>query len=160
MTSEAMRRWLAQPPEVRSITVSGQDIARFALAVGASDPAHFDSDVARSRGYADVIAPTLYYVALRTNVFNLVPSAELHDEGTPRRDIPPLVFTQAMAGGTQAQLFRPFVAGERVRCSRQATSMSAKTGRSGPLTFIDFRFEYVDSGSGPIAIERFTRVFR
>jgi len=158
--TEVVERWLARPPDVRTVRVAPQDIARFALAIGATDPAHFDAIAARSRGFADVVAPPLFYVALRTGVFNLVSPDELHGEGTPLRDVPPIPFTQAMAGETRAGLFRPFVGGDMVTCSRRLTSMTEKSGRSGKLTFIEFEYRYADSEGKAIATENFTRMFR
>lgn len=160
MQTQAMDQWMARPPDVATVYVGSQDIARFALAIGATDRAHFDAAVARSRGFPDVVAPALFYVSLRTGVFNLVPPEELHAEGTPARDIPPIPFTQAMAGETRADLHRPFVAGDLVTCSRRATAATEKVGRSGKLTFIEFEFHYADSDAAPIATEYFTRIFR
>ncbi|HEV7207558.1 MAG TPA: MaoC family dehydratase N-terminal domain-containing protein [Mycobacteriales bacterium] len=160
MPTQAMDRWMARPPDVCTVYVGPQDIARFALAIGATDQAHFDAAVARSRGFADVVAPALFYVSLRTGVFNLVPPEDLHAEGTPLRDVPPIPFTQAMAGETHAELYRPFVAGDLVTCSRHPKSVSEKIGRSGKLTFVQFEYQYTGSDSRPIATENFTRIFR
>jgi hydroxyacyl-ACP dehydratase HTD2-like protein with hotdog domain len=99
-------------------------------------------------------------VSLRTSVFNLVPADQLHDEGTPLRDIPPLVFSQAMAGESAAELYRPFVAGDDVTCSRAVEAVSTKQGRSGALTFVRFRYRYTGADDQPIAVEDFTRIFR
>lgn len=157
---EALATWAGQPPLVRTVVIGRQDIARFAVAAGATDAAHVDPVVARSRGFPDVVAPPLFYVALRTGVFNLVPQDELHEEGTPLRDIPPIAFRQAMAGETVAELFRPFVAGDVVTCTRRVESTARKEGRSGPLTFITFEYRYVDTDDVSIAVEHFTRIFR
>jgi acyl dehydratase len=52
------RTYPATPP----YAVGREKIREFAEAVGASDPAHVDADVARGRGYADVIAPPTFAV--------------------------------------------------------------------------------------------------
>lgn len=160
MTDEALTAWAEQSALVRTVVIGRQDVARFAIAVGATDAVHVDPMVARARGYADVVAPPLFYTALRTGVFNLVPQDALHDEGTPLRDIPPITFRQAMAGETAAELFRPFVAGDVVTCTRRVESTTRKEGRSGPLTFITFEYRYADADDIPFAVEHFTRIFR
>jgi acyl dehydratase len=44
--------------------VSAAKIREFAEAVGATDPAHVDREVARARGYDDVIAPPTFAVLI------------------------------------------------------------------------------------------------
>jgi acyl dehydratase len=155
-----LQAWVDAPPLVAQVRIDRKDIVRFAFATGETDPIHVDVDAARAAGYADVVAPPLFYVTLRTGVFNLVPADELHAEGTPLRDIPPLSFTQAMAGETTAELHRPFVAGDDVTCSRRVASTFTKQGRSGTLTFLRFEYRYADVDDRPFAVEQFTRIFR
>lgn len=160
MTTDAVQRWLSQEPTSTVVTVSSQDIARFAIAIGASDPVHFDSASAQARGYTDVAAPDTFYIALRTGALNLVPQDHLHEEGTALADIPPIEYQTAMAGQTRVSLHRRFVAGERVRVTCTREKVTEKQGRSGALTFIDFRYDYVTESGEPIATEYFTRIFR
>jgi acyl dehydratase len=155
-----MQAWVDAPPLVAQVRVDRKDVVRFAIATGETSPIHFEPGAARAAGFADVVAPPLFYVPLRTSVFNLVPAGELHAEGTPLRDIPPLSFTQAMAGETTAELHRPFVAGDDVTCSRRVESTYAKEGRSGTLVFIRFEYRYADAGDQPFVVEHFTRIFR
>ena len=157
---QELQAWVDAPPLEAQVRIDRKDIVRFAFATGETDPIHFDADAARAAGHADVVAPPLFYVTLRTGVFNQVPAGELHAEGTPLREIPPLTFTQAMAGETAAELHRPFVAGDDVRCSRRVESTFTKQGRSGPLTFLRFEYRYADAEDRPIAVEHFTRIFR
>lgn len=160
MVGEDLKAWADHPPLTRTIRIDRKDIVRFAVAVGATDEIHHDAEAARRRGYADVVAPPLFYVSLRTGVFGLVPQDELHEEGTPLRDIPPVDFTQAMAGETTTELFKPFVAGDVVSCTRRVESAYEKDGRSGALTFVRFEYRYTDPDGRPFAVEHFTRVFR
>jgi acyl dehydratase len=160
MTTSALQDWLAEQPAVVTVLVSAQDIARFAIAVGASDPVHFDADQARARGYPGVVAPDLFYLCLRTGAFNLVPQDSLHEEGTSLAGIPPIGYQAAMAGETKVTLYRRFTAGEQVRVSCQRERASQKQGRSGPLTFVEFRYDYATPAGELIATEHFTRIFR
>jgi len=51
-------------PPTEPYRVSAAKIREFAEAVGGTDPVHVDADVARSRGYADVIAPPTFAVLI------------------------------------------------------------------------------------------------
>ncbi|MBB2986887.1 FAS1-like dehydratase domain-containing protein [Terracoccus luteus] len=51
-------------PPTSTYTVSAAKIREFAEAVGSTDPVHTDAEVARSRGYADVIAPPTFAVLI------------------------------------------------------------------------------------------------
>lgn len=158
--SDELQAWVDASPLVLHVHLDRKDIVRFAMATGETNPIHFEPSAAREAGFPDVVAPPLFYVSLRTSVFNLVPADQLHEEGTPLRDIPPLSFTQAMAGETTAELYRPFVAGDDVTCHRVIDSVSTKQGRSGALTFIRYRYRYTGTDDEPIAVENFTRIFR
>jgi acyl dehydratase len=160
MSDEVMRDWAAGPPLELQVRIDRKDVIRFAVATGATEGIHTDPQVARDRGFADVVAPPLFYISLRTGVFNLVPQHELHEEGTPLRDLPPIDFTQAMAGETTAELCKPFVAGDLVTCRRRVKSTSEKVGRSGKLTFVNFEYRYADPDDDPFVVEHFTRIFR
>jgi len=160
MLTSALQDWLAQEPASVMVPVSSQDIARFAIAIGASDPVHFDADSARAQGYPDVVAPDLFYLCLRTGAFNLVPQDSLHDEGTSLRDIPPIEYQTAMAGETKVTLYRRFVAGEPVLVTCRRERAIRKEGRSGPLTLVEFRYDYATEAGQLIATENFTRIFR
>lgn len=156
----ALEEWAGSLRLALEHHVDRKDIVRFAVATGNTDPLHHDPAAARAAGYADVVAPPMFYVSLRTAVFNLVPLGELHPEGTPLRDAPPIDFTQAMAGEAVAELTRPFVAGDEVRCGRRVEGIERKTGRSGQLTFVRFEYRYDDPEGAPFAVEHFTRIFR
>lgn len=160
MPAPALREWLSEAPKSVIVPVSSRDIAKFAIATGATDPAHFDADVARERGYPDVAAPDLFYLSLRTGSFNVVPQRHLHEEGTSAADIPPIEYQTAMAGETEVTLHRPFIAGEQVRVTCTREEATTKQGRSGVLTFIKFRYEYTTVAGDPIVTEQFTRIFR
>ena len=51
-------------PPTEPYRVSAAKIREFAEAVGSTDPVHVDAEVARSRGYADVIAPPTFAVLI------------------------------------------------------------------------------------------------
>jgi acyl dehydratase len=52
--------------------VGRQKIAEFADAIGAADPVHRDAEAARAAGYADVIAPPTFAIALTLSAAGVV----------------------------------------------------------------------------------------
>jgi len=158
--TDKMQEWAARAPDVRDVRVDRKDIQRFAIATRASDPIHHDPEYARALGHRDVVAPLLFFVSLRTGVYNQVPQDALHEEGTPLADVPPMEFSQAMAGETDADLHKPFVGGDLVTCSRRVTGLSEKMGSRGLITFAQFEYTYSDSDGDPFVVERFTRLFQ
>lgn len=154
-----MTSWAARPPEIRDVHIDRKDIQRFAIATRASDPIHHDPEYARRLGHRDVVAPLMFFVSLRTGAYNQVPQSELHVEGTPLADIPPIDFTNAMAGETDADIHKPFVAGDDVRCSRRIVGLDEKEGRRGTMTLARFEYLYSDRDGEPFVVERFTRLF-
>lgn len=159
MVNEMMTAWAQRPPEIRDVRVDRKDIQRFAIATRATDPIHHDPQFARSQGYRDVVAPMMFFVSLRTGAYNQVPQAELHLEGTPLADIPPIEFTNAMAGETDADIHKQFIAGDQVRCSRRIVGLEEKEGRRGTMTLARFEYLYSDTDGDPFVVERFTRLF-
>jgi hydroxyacyl-ACP dehydratase HTD2-like protein with hotdog domain len=159
-TTNALRQWLTEEPASALVTVTAQDIARYAIAIGASDPLHFDRATGQAKGHAGVLAPDTFYLSLRTSAFSLVPTERLHDEGTPLAGIPPISYQSAMAGETKVMLRRRFVADELVQVSCTRVGVARKQGRSGALTFVEYRYDYATPGGDAIATEHFTRIFR
>ena len=159
MVNDAMLRWADQPPEVRHVHIDRKDVQRFAIATRATDPIHHDPEYAVTQGYRDVVAPLMFFVSLRTGAYNAVPQDQLHPEGTPLADIPPMEFTNAMAGETDADIHRPFVAGDDVRCERRVVGLDEKQGRRGTMTLARFEYVYSDNDAKPFVVERFTRLF-
>jgi acyl dehydratase len=159
LTPEA-EAWAAQEFPVHHVTVTARDIARFAHATGETDPMHFDAEAARAAGYADVVAPPMFYLLLRVEPSHLRPRSELGADGSAGQDLPPIPFTGAMAGETTVELHRPFVAGDTIACHKRVTGISEKQGRSGLLVFLHFEHRFVDERGGEVAVERFTRILR
>ena len=154
-----MLRWAEQPPELREVLVDRKDIQRFAIATRAVDPLHHDVDFARALGFRDVVAPLMFFVSLRTGAYNQVPTSELLEEGTPLVDAPPMEFTNAMAGETDADIHRPFVGGDLVHCSRRVMDLAEKKGSQGTMTLARFEFQYAAPDGELYVLERFTRLF-
>ncbi|RNI21629.1 FAS1-like dehydratase domain-containing protein [Flexivirga caeni] len=104
------------PPSAPYV-VSRAKIAEFARAVGATDQVHFDPDVARSRGYADVIAPPTFAVMITQQ-------GDRHVMNDPDAGID---YSRLVHGEQGFEHHRPLVAGDEV----QATTTIEKVRQAG-----------------------------
>ncbi len=84
--------------------VSRAKIAEFAAAVGATDAAHTDPQVARERGYADVIAPPTFAVLV----------AQQAEAAVMRDPEAGIDFSRLVHGEEGFVHHRPLVAGDEV----------------------------------------------
>jgi acyl dehydratase len=91
-------------PPTEPYRVSAAKIREFAEAVGGTDPVHVDAEVARSRGYADVIAPPTFAVLIAQQV-----------EGQLVRDPEAGIdFSRVVHGEQRFVHHRPLTAGDAV----------------------------------------------
>ena len=158
ITPEA-RAWAARSYPDADVAITARDIAKFAHATGETDAIHFDPQAARAAGYRNVVAPQMFYLLLRSEPYHLRPRGDFEADGTPTEDIPPLAVARGMAGETQLELHRRFVAGDVVTCRKRLSDLTEKHGRSGPLVFLHFEYRYDVDGATAV-VERFTRILR
>lgn len=124
----------------REHEVTAADIRRFALAIGARNPIHTDSAVARNAGYTDVAAPHSYYVALGVTRGLADDPGLLGEDGLPRAD--GLESYAVMAGGARVHFLHRLVAGHRVAVTQEVVGVDEKQGRSGRLNIVRLRRTY------------------
>ena len=91
-------------PPTEPYIVSRAKIAEFAAAVGAQDAAHTDVEVARARGYADVIAPPTFAVLIAQRGWACV----MDDEEAS------IDYGRLVHGAEQIVHHRPLIAGDEV----------------------------------------------
>ena len=94
-------------PPAPAYVVGREKVREFARAVQASDPVHFDVDVARSRGYSDVVAPPTYAIRLSMAAAEAVVMDP--DLG--------LDYTRVVHGDQRFEYTRPIVAGDELVCT-------------------------------------------
>ena len=84
--------------------VGREKVREFARALGESDPVYFDPELARSRGFADVVAPPTYAIRLSMAAAeNVVMDPELG-----------LDYTRVVHGDQRFEYTRPIVAGDEL----------------------------------------------
>lgn len=160
LITEQARRWAEGTYPDFQYVVDRVAIARYAHAIGESDPIYFDSEAARSAGYDDVVAPPLFPYVIRMHAAHLVPRSELEPDGSAGGDVPPVETTRAMAGETTMEFGSPVVAGDEIVVSKRITEMYEKTGRSGPMVFVTMEFSFTNQRDEMVAREQFTRIYR
>lgn len=159
ITAEA-RAWADRPFPDYETTVGRTDIARYARAIGETDPIHFDPDAAVAAGHADVVAPAYFPYTIRMQAANLVAKDELAPDGSATADVPPLPTTRAMAGETAIEFGSPVVAGDTIRLTKRIIDLYEKEGRSGALVFVVTEFTFVNQRDELVMREAFTRIYR
>lgn len=158
LLTEEARGWIGRAYPEQEFTATRDSIRRFAYATRETNPIHFDRDAARAAGYPDVIAPPMYYTVLRTAPYHTVPLDALGKDGFTEGDLPPIAFTRGMAGESQVRWHAHIVAGDLMRTRKKLADIYEKKGRSGPLVFLVFEFEFRRDSGALTVTERFVRV--
>ncbi len=127
-------------------TVTDVMIRRYARAIGESNPLYYDAEYARSRGYADVVAPP-----------NLVTAVSVWDEGDDTADLRtdgtpaeihlhglPTSGVRVMGGGEDMEFHAPITAGTTLEERSTLIDAELREGRSGPVIVVRYRDDYRD----------------
>jgi acyl dehydratase len=159
LTDEA-RAWATEPFPDYVVTVSRTDIARYARAIGETDPTHFDPEAAQAAGHPDVVAPPYFPYTIRMTAANLRAKEELASDGSATVDVPPVETTRAMAGETTIEFGVPIHAGDTITLEKRITDIYEKEGRSGALVFVVQEFTFTNQDDELVMRESFTRIYR
>jgi hydroxyacyl-ACP dehydratase HTD2-like protein with hotdog domain len=120
--------------------VSRSEIRHFALATGALDPIHHDSDYARARGYRDVVAPPNFFSAIALSLGRTAPSSQLRADGLALED---QLVGRVVAGGTTVRWHGAFCAGDEICVSEEHLPHRLKASRHGTLMIHSVNRRYV-----------------
>lgn len=133
-------------PPMPAYVVSAAKIREFAEAVRATDAAHWDGAVARSRGYADVIAPPTFAVLIAQQC-----DAQLVADPEAGID-----FSRVVHGEQRFVHHRPLVAGDAVVGTLHVDSVRSAGGHS----MITTRSELATEAGEPLCTATSTIVVR
>jgi len=111
-------------PPVAPYVVSAAKIREFADAVGATDPVHTERDVARGRGYRDVVAPPTFAVIIAQR-------SEMQFIFDPQAGVD---FSRVVHGEQTFVHHRPLVAGDEVVATTIVDSVKAAGGNQMIVT--------------------------
>lgn len=159
LTDEA-RAWAQEPFAPYEVMISATDIARYARAIGETNPIYFDSAAAKDAGHADVVAPPYFPYTIRMQAANLRDRSDLESDGSSSEDVPPVETTRAMAGETTIEMGVPIVAGDVITLEKRIIDLYEKSGRSGDLVFVVQEFLFTNQRGDLVMREAFTRIYR
>lgn len=106
--------------QTESYLVGREKIREFAAAVFATDPVHFDVNVARERGFSDLVAPATFPVVIQDKTL-----LQLLAHPEARID-----FTRVVHGDQRFDYSRPLVAGDEVVAQLRVTKVQSLGGHS------------------------------
>lgn len=141
----------------RRMHVTANDIKRFAQAIGATDPVHYDEQHARTTRHGRIVAPPLF---CQTLTYDDVPPEQLGADGSPveiNLDIPA---QRAVGGGSEYRISRLVAAGETITVVSRLADVYVKQGRSGPLYMVVVDTDFRDEGGELVAAETATYIKR
>jgi len=133
-------------PPTETYRVGAAKIREFAEAVGSTDPVHTDADVARARGYADVIAPPTFAVLIAQQC-----DAQLIQDPEAGID-----FSRVVHGEQKFVHHRPLTAGDAIVGTLQVDSVR----QAGGHTMLTTRSELATEAGEPVCTATSTIVIR
>ncbi|MFC4048074.1 MaoC family dehydratase N-terminal domain-containing protein [Actinomadura syzygii] len=133
--------------------VTALTIRRYARAIGESNPLYLDTEFARARGYAEIVAPPNLVTAI--TCWDEGPAAEgLREDGTPlvmQLEGLPTSGVRVMGGGEDMEFHAPITAGTTVVERSTMLDAELRQGRTGPFIVVRYRHEFVD-GDGVLLV--------
>ena len=143
-------------------TLDRVSIGRYALTIGAADPAHYDPAAARSAGYADVVAPPNMLAA--TVEWGIgTPEARLQPDGLPPDGDTPLgedLGLRVMGAGEEMELVNPATAGTEVVIETTLEAVTPKQTRAGTCVFVTTVHTFMSADGAVLNRNRRTVVLR
>ncbi|GAA5125840.1 FAS1-like dehydratase domain-containing protein [Pseudonocardia adelaidensis] len=154
---DAMRARVGERADSAIGVVDARMIARYARAIGATDPIHYDADAARAAGFADVVAPPNMITAV-VDWGAGAPESELGPDGTAAGTAVPGL--RIMGAGDDVRVLRPLVAGTDLVEERVVAEVTLRHGRSGPSAFVTFAHTFRTPAGEVLTENRRTIVVR
>jgi len=144
-------------------TLDAVSIGRYALTIGATDPAHYDRAAACSAGYADVVAPPNMLAAIVEWGIG-TPEAQLQPDGTPVDGDTPLgdgdLGLRVMGAGEEMELVCPVTAGTEVVLEATLEAVTPKQTRAGTCVFVTTVHTFMSAEGAVLNRNRRTVVLR
>ncbi|QFZ23515.1 MaoC family dehydratase N-terminal domain-containing protein [Saccharothrix syringae] len=135
----------AYPPSP-AYEVGREKIREFALAIGETNPVHFDPEVARGLGHEDVIAPPTFAVVLSLKVNDVIVSdPELG-----------LDYGRVVHGDQSFVHHRPIRAGDVLSTVLHVDNITSRMGND----LLALRAEITDAEGAPVTTAKSTLVVR
>lgn len=140
------RSLVGRQSEPAVIEVEKNAIRRFAEALGDPNPIYTDEVAARAAGYASLVAPPTFPVALASN------ERFRHSLDLGTRSI--------LHGEQSFEYARPIVAGDRITVRSKVADVQERAGASGPMDVIVIEDEGRDENDGLVFRSRAMLILR
>lgn len=148
LLSAELQAAVGRRSEPRRELVSRRDIRHYAAATRQRDPRYLAGDE----------APPLFYTAL---FWPEAPLDQLRADGLTRDElVPPLPLPRVMAGGVSVRFERPIRPGDQLVAHRTLKRIREKSGRSGPLIFVEVEMSVETEAGELVLTEITTRIAR
>ena len=134
-----------------SASVTAENVAAFARALGDPDPLYLDPAAAREGPFAAIVAPPTYPIAFMVQAMagGMDTFLELG-----------LDFMTLVHGEQEFEYRRPIRAGETLTLTGRIADVYEKTGGSGTLDFVVLETEARDAAGEPVFFSRNTLISR
>ncbi len=123
-------------PPTEPYQVGREKIREFARAIGATDAAYHDPEAARALGYADVVAPPTFPVAI-----TMTASRQIVDDPALGLD-----YSRVVHGDQRFAYARPVVAGDELVCVNTVNEIISRGGHD----FLTTRTDVTTSAGEPV----------
>ena len=160
LITDEIRSWIGREVRPWTIEVSRRDVTRFAVATDDLNPLYLDEEQAKHSRYGGLIAPPLFYMAPLTEP---VPETELRPDGLPfegKLPVPPTPLPRLMDGGTEVEFLQPVRVGDVLTGRSKITDIYQKTGRSGPLIFVQRETTFTNQKGELVLSEKGASILR
>jgi acyl dehydratase len=131
---------------IATVTVTAEDIKKFAEAVDDLNPIYLDPAAAQAAGYSTVIAPPLFCMKMRG--------------GRMRPDVPIEPGFATLHAGQDIEFVDEIYAGQTYTITAKIAEAYEKTGRSGPLGIIVREVDIKDASGKKVAVLREQQIVR
>lgn len=129
-----------------TVTVSAEDIRKFAEAMGDLNPVYLDVEAARAAGYPNVIAPPLFCMKMRS--------------GPMKPEVPLEPGLASVHAGQDIEFSDEIYAGQTYTITAKIAEAYEKTGRSGPLGIIVREVDIKDANGNKVVVLRERQIVR
>lgn len=129
-----------------TVTVSAEDIRKFAEAIDDLNPVYLDVEAARAVGYPNIIAPPLFCMKMRGG--RMQPDVQLEPG-----------FASVHAG-QDIEFADEIYVGQTYTITAKVAEAYEKTGRSGPLGIIVREVDIKDANGNKVVVLRERQIVR
>jgi acyl dehydratase len=132
--------WIGKEFDRYTYTVTKEEVATFATALGETNPLYTDESYAKTTPYGGIIAPPTFCIVFRSNA--MLPDLKLS------------YGKRGFDGGKECQFLAPIRPGDTITGVDRIAQVYEKTGRSGSMIFIVRESELTNQRGETVAIVR------